>query len=168
MHFMKGLCGHAAVNSLVAYALHFLVSSYVILVWNMRSHHKESKSEPRLTLCSSLISFSLDSKCNEINRRYFFNQPIVSFGEAGVTINYSRLQLMNQPYISPVIVSTSPIHQQPDGKYYPSAVAAPAPIVTAVPVPPSPQVLQVTIPEGYTPGSTMTVSAPNGHQISVN
>lgn len=78
-----------------------------------------------------------------------------------MTINYSRLEIMNQPYVSPVILS--PI--QSNVKY---AVASPAPIVMAVPIPqpPSPQILQVTIPEGAMPGSVLTVTGPNGQQIS--
>ena len=112
-----------------------------------------------------LLSFflSFPSKCNEINRKYFLNQPIVSYGQDGVTINYARLEIMNQPYVSPALVSVSPIHNQAP-KY---AYATPAPIVTAIPIQPPPQQLQVTIPEGYPPGSTITVATPNGQQISV-
>lgn len=73
---------------------------------------------------------------------------------------------MNQPYVSPTVVPTSPLHNQPSQNYVPTVVASPAPIVTAVPVQPS-QVFQVTIPQGATPGSTLTVTTPNGQQIAV-
>jgi hypothetical protein len=168
MPFMKVQCGHVVAKLHVVYVSHSHVSFYVILVWNTLSRPREFMSKyPFLDLLPLISSLTFVSKCNDINRKYFFNQPIVSYGEEGVTINYSRLEIMNQPYVSPVVVSTSPFHGQPSQKYVATAVASPAPIVTAIPVPPSPQVFQVTIPEGYTPGSHLTVSAPNGQQISV-
>lgn len=76
---------------------------------------------------------------------------------------------MNQPYVSPVMVPISPMHSSQSPKY--AGVATPAPVVTAIPVqvqpPPSSQFLQITIPEGYPPGSTLTVTAPNGQQVAV-
>jgi hypothetical protein len=137
------------------------------------------------TMLSERFNLQFCRRCDEINRQHFFGQPIVSSSENGISINYSRLELMNQPYMSPIVVvptisvvsvdalnkqpySSSPLHPPPPyqgGIAVATAVSGPTVVVASAA--PSSRQMQVIVPHGATSGTTIAVQSPQGDNLSV-